>query len=151
MVRCSNQRPRDTCLSTEQTVSNFKPLVSSIESVILVEASPALRDSQRQLLCGDATLEEIDIGFRCTSKHSGIPVTWCEDIRFVPNGRFCFVSPPKVLPQLICLKIQARHHSSSPTNSLMHFRYMPSSPSLQVQTKRPRFSLLLPGPFPLHN
>ena len=74
-----------------QTLSNFKPLVSSIESVYLVEASPSLRDSQKQLLCGDAPLEEIDIGFRSTSKYARIPVTWCEDIRFVPNGisRLC--------------------------------------------------------------
>ena len=95
MVRCSDQRPRDTYLNAEQTVSKFKPLASSIESVYLVEASPALRDTQRQLLCGDATLEEINIGFRSTSKYSRLPVTWCEDIRFVPNGRSCLVSPPE--------------------------------------------------------
>ena len=60
--------------------------MTSIESVYLVEASPALRDRQKQLLCGDAPLEEIDIGFRSTSKYARVPVTWCEDIRFVPNG-----------------------------------------------------------------
>lgn len=53
----------------------------------LVEASPALRDKQKHLLCGDTPLSEIDIGFRSTSKYSNIPITWCEDIRFVPNGR----------------------------------------------------------------
>lgn len=68
-----------------RTLSNFKPLMSSIESVYLVEASPALRDSQKQLLCGDAPLDGVDIGFRSTSKYSGVPVTWCEDIRLVPN------------------------------------------------------------------
>lgn len=51
-----------------------------------MEASPWLRDSQKQLLCGDAPLEEIDVGFRSTSKYARVPVTWCEDIRFVPNG-----------------------------------------------------------------
>lgn len=60
-----------------------------------MEASPALRDSQKQLLCGDASLEELDIGFRSTSKYSRVPVTWCEDIRFVPNGKFCFISSQK--------------------------------------------------------
>lgn len=78
-----------------RTLSNFKPLVSSIESVYLVEASPALRDTQKQLLCGDAPLEETDIGFRSTSKYSSTPVTWCEDIRFVPNGRSCLIIPQK--------------------------------------------------------
>ena len=63
--------------------------MSSIESVYLVEASPTLRDSQKQLLCGDSALEEIDIGFRSISKYARVPVTWCEDIRFVPNGILC--------------------------------------------------------------
>ena len=80
-------------LITKQTLSNFKPLVSTIESVYLVEASPALRDTQKKLLCEDAPFQEIDIGFRSTSKYSNIPVTWCEDIRFVPNGRFSYFSP----------------------------------------------------------
>ena len=65
--------------------------MSSIDSVYLVEASPALRDTQKQLLCGDAPLDGTDIGFRSTSKYSGVPVTWCEDIRFVPNGRSCLI------------------------------------------------------------
>lgn len=73
-------------LTGEQTTSNFKRLAASIESVYLVEASSALRDKQKQLLCGNAPLEEIDIGFRSTSKYSNVPITWCEDIRFVPNG-----------------------------------------------------------------
>ncbi|MCJ1449888.1 hypothetical protein MMC28_000216 [Mycoblastus sanguinarius] len=68
-----------------RTVSNFKALAASVESVYLVEASPALRNIQKQLLCGDAPLEEIDVGFRSTSKYVKLPITWCEDIRFVPN------------------------------------------------------------------
>ena len=69
-----------------QTISNFKSLASSIESVYLVEASPKLRQKQKQLLCGDEPLVEIEIGYQSTSKYSNVPVTWCEDIRFVPNG-----------------------------------------------------------------
>ena len=95
MVRCSNQSLQDTNLTAKQTLSNFKPLASSIDSVYLVEASPALRDTQKQLLCEDAPLEEVDIGFRSTSKYSRVPVTWCEDIRFVPNGRVCLISLEK--------------------------------------------------------
>ncbi|KAI4132105.1 MAG: hypothetical protein LQ347_002701, partial [Umbilicaria vellea] len=68
-----------------RTVRNFKSLAASIGCVYLVEASPALRDSQKRLLCGNAPIEEIDIGFRSTSIYSDIPVIWCEDIRFVPN------------------------------------------------------------------
>ncbi|MCJ1373706.1 hypothetical protein MMC20_004935 [Loxospora ochrophaea] len=68
-----------------RTVRNFKSLAASIESIYLVEASPALRDSQKQLLCGDAPLESINIGFKSRSKYANLPITWCEDIRFVPN------------------------------------------------------------------
>jgi len=68
-----------------QTVRNFSALASSIESVYLIEASPSLREKQKQLLCADAPMDEIDIGFQSISKYGGIPVTWCEDIRFVPN------------------------------------------------------------------
>ncbi|KAI4185498.1 MAG: hypothetical protein L6R41_004091 [Letrouitia leprolyta] len=68
-----------------RTVSNFKSLASAVENVYLVEASPSLRVAQKQLLCGDAALEDTPIGQRSTSKYSGLPITWCEDIRFVPN------------------------------------------------------------------
>ncbi|MCJ1281326.1 hypothetical protein MMC26_000645 [Xylographa opegraphella] len=68
-----------------RTIRNFKPLAASIECVYLVEASPSLRNKQKQLLCGDEPMEEIDIGFRSRSKYSDLPVIWCEDIRFVPN------------------------------------------------------------------
>ena len=70
----------------EQTIRNFKSLAASIGAVYLVEASPVLRDAQKRLLCGDAPMEEIDMGFRSTSIYSNIPVIWCEDIRFVPDG-----------------------------------------------------------------
>ena len=69
-----------------QSIRNFRSLASSIESVYLVEASPSLREKQKQLLCGDSPMEEIDIGYRSRSKYADVLVTWCEDIRFVPNG-----------------------------------------------------------------
>lgn len=73
-------------LKAWQTISNFRTLASSIESVYLVEASPSLREKQKTLLCGDAAMQEINIGFRSQSKYFQVPITWCEDIRFVPNG-----------------------------------------------------------------
>ncbi|MCJ1477012.1 hypothetical protein MMC13_005683 [Lambiella insularis] len=68
-----------------RTIRNFKPMAASINAVYLVEASPSLRNKQKQLLCDDAPLEQIDIGFRSRNKYTGLPVIWCEDIRFVPN------------------------------------------------------------------
>lgn len=52
----------------------------------MVEASPSLRSAQHKLLCGDNPLEEIDIGYRSTSKYTNdLEIIWCEDIRFVPK------------------------------------------------------------------
>ena len=86
MVRLLQQTYERVDLAARQTISNFRPLASSIESVYLVEASPSLRDAQKQLLCGGAPLKKIDIGFQSISKYSQLPITWCEDIRLVPNG-----------------------------------------------------------------
>jgi NADH dehydrogenase [ubiquinone] 1 alpha subcomplex assembly factor 7 len=51
-----------------------------------VEASPTLREAQKQLLCGDAAMEQTDMGFRSTSKYSGIPVIWTVNLQGVPEG-----------------------------------------------------------------
>lgn len=62
-------------------------MASSIEAIYLVEASPALREAQKKLLCGDAPMEEIDIGHQSTSKYSDqLKIIWCEDMRFIPKG-----------------------------------------------------------------
>ncbi|KAK2628457.1 hypothetical protein QTJ16_001560 [Diplocarpon rosae] len=70
-----------------RTIKNFEPMAQSIEAVYLVEASPALRDAQKQLLCGDAPMEETSIGHRSISKYAGAPVIWTENIRFVPSDQ----------------------------------------------------------------
>ncbi|KIN06226.1 hypothetical protein OIDMADRAFT_155177 [Oidiodendron maius Zn] len=57
-----------------------------IEAVYLVEASPALRDVQKQLLCGDAPMTETSIGYQSTSKYANLPIIWTENIRFIPSG-----------------------------------------------------------------
>ncbi|TVY14198.1 Mitochondrial protein arginine methyltransferase NDUFAF7-like [Lachnellula arida] len=69
-----------------RTIRNFKPMASSIEAVYLVEASPALREAQKQLLCGDAPMTETSIGHQSISKYANIPIIWTENIRFVPSG-----------------------------------------------------------------
>lgn len=39
-----------------------------------------------KLLGTDEPFEQVDNGLRCKSKYSELPITWYEDIRFVPNG-----------------------------------------------------------------
>ncbi|KAL4927687.1 class I SAM-dependent methyltransferase [Aspergillus undulatus] len=68
-----------------RTFRNFKPFTSSIEAIYLVEASPTLREIQKQLLCGDAVMNETDIGHQSTSKYFDVPVIWVEDIRLLPH------------------------------------------------------------------
>jgi hypothetical protein len=60
---------------------------SAIEAVYLVEASPALRETQQKLLCGDATMTETSIGHQSISKYANIPIIWTENIRSIPSGQ----------------------------------------------------------------
>jgi NADH dehydrogenase [ubiquinone] 1 alpha subcomplex assembly factor 7 len=63
-------------------------MAESIEAVYMVEASPALREAQKQLLCGDAPMIETSIGYKSISKYANLPIVWTENIRFVPSGMF---------------------------------------------------------------
>jgi hypothetical protein len=47
-----------------------------------------LREVQKKLLCGDAAMEETEIGHRSTSKYFDVPVIWVEDIRLLPHGEY---------------------------------------------------------------
>ncbi|KAI1958880.1 hypothetical protein LOZ58_004917 [Ophidiomyces ophidiicola] len=69
-----------------RSVRNFKAFASSIEAVNLIEASPTLRKIQKQMLCGDAPMEDLEFGYRSTSKHLGVPVIWTEHIRALPQS-----------------------------------------------------------------
>ena len=74
-------------LSWTQAIRNFPQLASAIDSIYLVEASPSLRETQKQVLCGDTPMQEVENGFQSTSRHSDkLKITWCEDLRFVPQG-----------------------------------------------------------------
>ncbi|PMD43620.1 DUF185-domain-containing protein [Hyaloscypha variabilis F] len=70
-----------------RTIRNFKPMASSIEAVYMVEASPALREAQKQLLCGDSPMTETSIGHQSISKYANLPIIWTESIRFVPSDQ----------------------------------------------------------------
>ncbi|GKZ40459.1 hypothetical protein AbraIFM66951_000223 [Aspergillus brasiliensis] len=68
-----------------RTFRNFKMFSSSIEAIYLVEASATLREVQKKLLCGDAVMEETDIGHKSTCKYFDVPIVWVEDIRLLPH------------------------------------------------------------------
>ncbi|KAI5287697.1 hypothetical protein KEM52_001458 [Ascosphaera acerosa] len=69
-----------------RSMRNFRSFASSLEAVYLVEASPVLRDVQRRTLCGeDSAMQEIDIGYKSTSSHLGVPVVWVEHVKLIPG------------------------------------------------------------------
>jgi NADH dehydrogenase [ubiquinone] 1 alpha subcomplex assembly factor 7 len=68
-------------------------MASSIKAVYMVEASPALRAAQKQLLCRDAPMIETPVGHESKSKYADIPIIWTENIRFVPSGEALPILP----------------------------------------------------------
>ena len=117
-----------------QTIANFRSLASAVEQVYLVEASPVLRDAQKKLLCVEEPFEEVEDGFRCKSKYSRLPITWYEDIRFVPNGGDSN-SEPRITADCDGQRPQRRLLSSR-TSSLTPYLSMPSSRLLLLPTRQ---------------
>ncbi|KHJ34009.1 putative duf185 domain-containing protein [Erysiphe necator] len=76
-----------------RTIRNFKQMSSSIDNIYLVETSPSLRNSQREVLCGDVPMENISNGYRSMSKYMHVPITWVDNIRFIPpaNEKTSFI------------------------------------------------------------
>jgi NADH dehydrogenase [ubiquinone] 1 alpha subcomplex assembly factor 7 len=71
------------------TLRSFAALNKAIESIYLIEASPALRETQRSLLCGEGVeLEELpdETGYTAVSKYSDIPITWLNEFKSVPKS-----------------------------------------------------------------
>ncbi|KAF4550917.1 Hypothetical protein D9617_15g042700 [Elsinoe fawcettii] len=69
-----------------RTIRNFKDLVSAVDGVYLIEASPSLRAAQHKLLCGDNPMTETTTGHESRSKYnSDLKVVWCEDVRLLPK------------------------------------------------------------------
>lgn len=69
-----------------RTIKNFPDMVSSIDTIYMVEASPELRIAQKNLLCGeDAPLTESKVGYHSTSKYANLPIVWTETIQAVPK------------------------------------------------------------------
>ncbi|KAL3965328.1 hypothetical protein ACCO45_002332 [Purpureocillium lilacinum] len=68
-----------------RTVQRFPAMASAVDSVFMVEASRALRDAQKTLLCGpDAPSTESKVGYHSTGKHLGKPIVWTETIKSIP-------------------------------------------------------------------
>lgn len=62
-------------------------MANCIESVIMVEASKELAQTQRKLLCGaDAPLTSSKLGQESKSKYNGKPVIWADSIKSLPVG-----------------------------------------------------------------
>ncbi|RKF73474.1 Protein arginine methyltransferase NDUFAF7, mitochondrial [Golovinomyces cichoracearum] len=70
-----------------RTLRSFTQMSSKIEAIYLIEASPSLREIQKNLLCGDKPMEKTSIGYRSISKYMDLPIIWTENIRFLPQAQ----------------------------------------------------------------
>ena len=75
-----------------RTISQFKAFIGAVEEVWLVEAGEALREKQRDTLCGDGThlLQKEEQGKRwweAKSKFGDVTVKWVEDIVMLPEQK----------------------------------------------------------------
>lgn len=84
-----------------RTLRAFPDMQRAVSRVVLVEASPRLREVQRNLLCGDCgtaasggqeneakVWEELENGWKAWAKgeFGGIEIQWYEDWDLVPKG-----------------------------------------------------------------
>ncbi|KAL8766654.1 MAG: hypothetical protein Q9209_006637 [Squamulea sp. 1 TL-2023] len=131
-----------------RTIITFKSLTSSIENIYLVEASPSLRTVQKDLLCGDAAFEEIPIGYRSVSKYAGLPITWCEDIRFVPNepDKTPFIFAHEFFDALPIHAFQSVPPSPTPTKTLSTPTGQISLNQSKAEAQKPQWRELLVSP-----
>ncbi|KAF9875642.1 hypothetical protein CkaCkLH20_07023 [Colletotrichum karsti] len=69
-----------------RTIQNFKEMASSIDAIYMVEASPQLRETQKNLLCGpDAPMTESKVGYHSVCKYTSLPIVWTETIKSIPR------------------------------------------------------------------
>ncbi|KAL8371423.1 hypothetical protein RB595_001294 [Gaeumannomyces hyphopodioides] len=68
-----------------RTLRRFGSMAQTIDAVYMVEASPELRMSQKNLLCGeDAPMTESKVGYHSVCKHMEIPIVWTETVKSIP-------------------------------------------------------------------
>jgi NADH dehydrogenase [ubiquinone] 1 alpha subcomplex assembly factor 7 len=71
-----------------QAISNFRDMANAIDAIYMVEASPELRVTQKNLLCGqDRQMTESKSGYHSTCKYSDLPIVWTETVRSIPQGK----------------------------------------------------------------
>ncbi|KAK3944282.1 putative S-adenosyl-L-methionine-dependent methyltransferase-domain-containing protein [Diplogelasinospora grovesii] len=68
-----------------RTIQNFPAMANAIDAIYMVEASPSLRMTQKNLLCGtDAPMTESKVGYHSVCKYGGLPIVWTETIKSIP-------------------------------------------------------------------
>ncbi|WQF75779.1 Putative protein arginine methyltransferase NDUFAF7 [Colletotrichum destructivum] len=70
-----------------RAIQNFKDLAQSIDAIYMVEASPQLRETQKNLLCGpDAPMTESKVGYHSICKYANVPIVWTETVKSIPQS-----------------------------------------------------------------
>lgn len=64
---------------------SFKDFSNALTDIYMIEASPSLREAQREKLCGSASLNAIDGGYMSMTKW-GAPIYWFESAKEIPRS-----------------------------------------------------------------
>ncbi|KAG8165903.1 hypothetical protein KVR01_004455 [Diaporthe batatas] len=118
-----------------RTISNFKEMANAIDAIYMVEASPELRVTQKNLLCGqDRQMTESKSGYHSTCRYADLPIVWTEAVRSIPQGsdKVPFIVAHEFFDALPIHTFQlvTVPHSQAPTQSSS-----PSSPQASDSTK----------------
>jgi NADH dehydrogenase [ubiquinone] 1 alpha subcomplex assembly factor 7 len=73
---------------------NFPEMARAIDVIYMVEASPRLREAQKDRLCGpDAPMVESKSGYHSVCKNTNLPIVWTETIKSIPisNDKMPFI------------------------------------------------------------
>jgi len=75
-------------------------MAHSIDTIYMVEASPELRNAQKNLLCGEhAPMTESKVGYHSVCKYlEGCPIVWTETIKSISMGAFLDAYPQEHSP-----------------------------------------------------
>ncbi|KAL0930769.1 DUF185 domain-containing protein [Colletotrichum truncatum] len=118
-----------------RTIQNFKDLALSIDAIYMVEASPQLREAQRNLLCGpDAPLTESKVGYHSVCKYTNLPIVWTETIQSIPRD-------PEKMPFIVAHEF----FDALPIHAFQAVTTQPPTPESATADASPAASAQEPG------
>ncbi|KAK2002169.1 hypothetical protein LX36DRAFT_652537 [Colletotrichum falcatum] len=123
-----------------RTIQNFKGMAHSIDAIYMVEASPQLREAQKNLLCGpDAPMTESEDGYHSVCKYMNLPIVWTETIKSIPQNpkKMPFIVAHEFFDALPIHIFQAVAVPPSPPKKPVPSAPIPTEPSTPPKLRKP--------------